>query len=214
MVFQSDFLHFAAAKQECPGSQRCPRLTISALTCKGLHPCSSRRSTRVTAAPHARPTRPTRSAKPTDAYCTLSHGPAARSAKPTRARPSPRPERRSAEPAATGLRSRSGRLRGSRRPLAEALGQHDRPVARASSFLVVKIVIVAVVGGRQGLLLACAFFWLVNGTMEWMTIRLAVSTVAPARENALVCQIFSLMNDSVSPWDQCSGAGLRCLDRW
>ena len=50
---------------------------------------TSRRLIHVTAAPHARPTGPTRAAKPTDPTRTLSHGPAARSAKPTRARPSP-----------------------------------------------------------------------------------------------------------------------------
>ena len=49
---------------------------------------SSRRSILVTTAPHARPTAPPRSAKPTDPTRTLSHGPAVRSAKPTHARPS------------------------------------------------------------------------------------------------------------------------------
>ena len=98
---------------------------------------SSRRPTRVTAAPHARPRRSTRAAKPTDPTRTLNHGPATRSAKLTRARPSPRPERRSADgrplrTVRTGLRPRSGRFGGSRRSRADALGQLDRPVARVA----------------------------------------------------------------------------------
>ena len=87
--------------------------------------------------PHARPRGPLRSAKPTDATRTLSHGPATHSAKPTLARgQSPQRGQSAAEsadrrgphahthsPHACGR----GALVGSRRPLAEPLGQHDRP---------------------------------------------------------------------------------------
>ena len=45
--------------------------------------CSSTRLNPVTTAPHARPTGPLRSAKPTDVPRTLSHGPAARPARST-----------------------------------------------------------------------------------------------------------------------------------
>ena len=109
-----------------------PRRRRCVFACAGFRRVALRRkkksrgSTHVTPAPHARPIRSTRSAKPTDAYCTLSHGPAARSRpnRPARVR-APRPERRSAEPAATGLRARS-----------EPTGSTDRqrgPLGRAPS---------------------------------------------------------------------------------
>ena len=95
--------------------------------------CSSRRSIIVTDTPHARPAGPLRSAKPTDPTHTLSHGPAARSVKPTVARPSPKtraPERRA------GRYAPPIALRSARRLTAPTCGSaaaaRSRPVARVA----------------------------------------------------------------------------------
>ena len=103
-----------------------------AALCSGAVPVVGRRgaeSPRITTA-----TGLLRSAKPTPVPSVMVQ----RSVPPSRrARPSPaprpaRPPEPPRAPSRPGLRSRSGRLGGSQRPLADALGQHNGPVARVS----------------------------------------------------------------------------------